>query len=774
MRVVIPAGGECRGLRPLGSAVPKACLCVFDKPLIFYALDRVLSLGVKSVTLALGYKANDVISLFPDGEYRGLSVCFSIEEHPSGNVGCIKNAPVEADETVLVINGDICFDFDLSEYYVLHRQSGADISVLCTAAPCGDSDIYCNAEKRAALFHNDYDGKEYPETGNFTGIYFIEPSVFELIPDNRSFDFSEDLLPLCIDKGLKVGVLPASGYFCRITDADSYRQLHFDIMKNKTGFSLSCAVPGIYSDGVIPRGSFFLAPPVWLGKNIQIGSGAVIGPYAVIQNGCLIADGAKIHNSVVLEDVYISSGCTVSGALICEGASLKRASSVYESAVAGAYSVLGESGIITEGVCVLPYENTPNGSVIYGNDGSVHRRKHFFDSNGAVSDSFAFDLTPEKAAALGAATGSLSSGMRVGIADDGFANSLSVKYALLGGLVSAGAKVFDFGTCFEAQVMYYSSFCELDSAFFVKGGTQGIGITVYGSGGMPPSRRFLRSIEEIMNNCMFNRCLFSECKPVNTVESMRQMYISELANQFNCDFCNLSLSFFSSNRIICECVSAALEKIGCGSDDDSFIAKINECGTRLTVIEGDAVYSFEQILAICAYRELSSGADVYFPWDEPQIITALAGSSREDRRRSCEDRRGETAAPVYSKITKQLWARDALFLLFELLGVMCSTNKPVKTLAAELPGYYIVRNMTDIDRSSVLFSGALSDKGFKKNASDGVELINDNSAARIFKSADGRALRIIAEAVSAEAARELCAEVEELINNVAIDNRGKK
>ena len=95
-------------------------------------------------------------------------------------------------------------------------------------------------------------------------------------------------------------------------------------------------------------------------------------------------------------------------------------------------------------------------------------------------------------------------------------------------------------------------------------------------------------------------------------------------------------------------------------------------------------------------------------------------------------------------------------------------------LAAELPGYYIVRNMTDIDFSSVLFSDALFDKGFKKRDSDVVELINDNSAARIFKSTDGRALRIVAEAVSAEAARELCAEVEALINNVTIDKRGKK
>lgn len=772
MRVVIPAGGEGSGLRPLGSTVPKACVRIFDKPLIFYALDRVLPLGTESVTLALGYKANDVISLFPEGEYGGLSVCFSIEEQPSGNVGCIKTAFAEADETVLVINGDLCFDFDLTEYYSLHTKSGNDISIICTAAPRGSGDMLFDDENGLTLFHNDFADKEGLKTACFAGIYFVEPSVFKLIPDNRLFDFYENLLPLCIGRGLKVGVLHAFGFLRRLTDADSFRQIHFDIMKNKSGFVLPEVTPGVFSDGEIPKGSFFLAPPVFLGRNIQIGSGAVIGPYAVIREGCLIADGAKIHNSVVLEDVYVSSGCTVSGALICEGASLKRASSVYESAVAGACSIIGESCVITEGVCVSPYENTPNGSVIYGNDGLTHAKERCFDSNGTVCGSFAFDLSPEKAAALGEAMGSLSAGIRVGIGTDGFADSLSVKYAVLGGLVSAGANPFDFGTCFEAQMRYYSSFCELDSAFFVKGGSQGLSVTVCGSGGMPPSRDFLKKIEDILSNGIFNRCLFSECKPVNTVESMRQMYICELANHFNCDYCSLSLSFFSSNRIICECVSAALEKIGCGADNDTFIAKINEYGTRLTVIENDTVYSFERILAICAYRELNTGADVYFPWDEPQIITALADCSREAGNRCCGAQPDEEAS-FYSKASKQLWTRDALFLLFKFLSVMCAANKDVKTLAAELPGFYMVRKMTDIDSSSVLFSKAVYEKGFKKSESNGVELIRDNAAARLFGSADGRALRIIAEAVSAEAARELCAEVEALINNVTIDNRGK-
>lgn len=773
MRVVIPAGGECRGLRPLSGTLPKACVRIFDKPLIFYALDGVLPLGVKSAVLALGYKANDVMSLFPGGEYRGLSVIFSMEEHPSGNVGCIKNALAEVGETVLVINGDICFDFELSEYCALHRQSGADISVLCISAPRGEGDIIFNADNRVTFFHNDYTSDADLEAGCFTGIYFIEPCVFELIPDNRYFDFFEDLLPLCIDNGFNVRALQVSGFFGRITDSDSYRQIHFDIMKNKTGFILPDAAPGIYSAGDIPKGSFFLAPPVWLGSNIQIGAGAVIGPNAVIQNGCLIADGAKIHNSVVLEDVYISSGCTVSGALICEGASLKRASAVYESAVAGAHSIIGESGVITEGVCVSPYENTPNGSVIYGSDGLSRSKAPCFDSEGALTGSFAFDLTPEKAAALGAAAGSLYPGMRVGIGTDGFANSLSVKYAVLGGLISAGAKAFDFGTCFEAQMIYYSSFCELDSAFFVKGGSQGIGVTVYGSGGMPPSRELLKNTESILNNGFFNRCLFSECKNVNTVDSMRQMYISELANQFDCGCCGLSLSIFSSNRIICECVCAALEKIGCGTENDGFIAKINEFGTRLTVIENDAVYSFERILSICAYSDMRSGADVYFPWDEPQIITALADISREGERRCCEARHDDYEETVYSKASKQFWARDALFLLFKLLGVMCRAGKDVKTLAAELPGFYVVRKMADIDCSSVLFSKEVLDKGFIKSGSNSAELKRDNAAARLFGSADGRALRIIAEAVSAEAACELCAEVEALINNVTIDNRGK-
>ena len=60
------------------------------------------------------------------------------------------------------------------------------------------------------------------------------------------------------------------------------------------------------------------------------------------------------------------------------------------------------------------------------------------------------------------------------------------------------------------------------------------------------------------------------------------------------------------------------------SNDEDFIVKINNTGTRLTVVENNQNFSHEKILAVVAFSEMKKGNDVVLLWDAPQIITTLA------------------------------------------------------------------------------------------------------------------------------------------------------
>ena len=107
--------------------------------------------------------------------------------------------------------------------------------------------------------------------------------------------------------------------------------------------------------------------------------------------------------------------------------------------------------------------------------------------------------------------------------------------------------------------------------------------------------------------------------------------------------------------------------------------------------------------------------------------------------------------------------------MFKLLSVMAKSEKTLEKLVFELPEFYVAKKVMKIDASPAVISKTLLDGDFEKSENGGIILTRNTGSARVKSNSDGKALRIIAEAVSVEAARELCAEAERLIGNVTID-----
>ena len=82
--------------------------------------------------------------------------------------------------------------------------------------------------------------------------------------------------------------------------------------------------------------------------------------------------------------------------------------------------------------------------------------------------------------------------------------------------------------------------------------------------------------------------------------------------------------FCSGNPLIDICVKSIIRKISLNEENEDFIVKVNNTGTRLTVVENNQNFSHEKILAVVAFYEMKKGNDVVLLWDAPQIITTLA------------------------------------------------------------------------------------------------------------------------------------------------------
>lgn len=727
MRAIIIANGEGEALKPLTSTKQALTLPLFGKPMIFNILDRISCLNPKEVLIISGYRALDILSLFPDGEYGTLKIESINAEIIDGSL----LLPEAQGEITLIISSNCPVMPDMSDFYDFHKKDKNDASY--TKSP--------------------------------DGIFLLEYSVKNIIGDRKFTDINTEALKILHESNLKLGVYKCEKPCENIEDDSSYKRVHFDILDNKHSFKLPKVADGFYCEGNVPAGDYIAVPPLWLGENVQIETGAVIGPYAVISSGSLISRGAKIRESVLLENTYVSSKASVCGAVLCEGVSVKHGAKIFENAVIGADCIIGEGAVIEPSVRIWPKKTVPDGEKVEENIKYTSQKSYSLKISSVIAGDFGVELTPEKTAKLGAALGTLFENIKIGVGIDGEANSVALKCGLLGGLISTGAKSFDFGKCFNSQMYYYSSFCELDFAVFISGGKSGAAIYISEKGGIPFGKNYLRQLEQIMNQNEFNRCSGGDCRNVSVLGGMREMYTAEVIRQYTfSDKSNFEAAVFSSNELITETACNCLRKIGANTESDGLIFKINKEGTQLTAIENNKSFSNDKILAAVSYNEMLSGNDIALPWDAPEVITSLGVSVGRHVYRFPDTANKKSA--VYSLGSKQLWSRDAVFLLFKTLSYMHANNKSLFELTEALPEFYIAKKIIEINAPPASISEKLLEADFMK--SDFEDVIFKKNV-KVKPDSDGKTLKIIAEAVSLETANELCDDTLKLLGLGGID-----
>lgn len=121
---IILSGGLGTRLRDAVSNLPKSMAPVNGRPFLDYILSYLGQYKISTLTLAVGYKAEDIIT------HYGEKYNYSVETQPLGTGGAVRQAMelCTANE-VLVLNGDSFFDIDLGAFYERHSAAQADCSL---------------------------------------------------------------------------------------------------------------------------------------------------------------------------------------------------------------------------------------------------------------------------------------------------------------------------------------------------------------------------------------------------------------------------------------------------------------------------------------------------------------------------------------------------------------------------------------------------------------------------------------------------------------------
>ena len=114
-------------MRPLTFTTPKQLLPLLGAPIFEDVVSHLGDHGVTEIMLSLGYLPNAFIEQYPNGECRGVALRYAVEPSPLDTAGAIAFAAQNfiADESFVVVNGDVLTDLDLTQLIEFHQASGA-------------------------------------------------------------------------------------------------------------------------------------------------------------------------------------------------------------------------------------------------------------------------------------------------------------------------------------------------------------------------------------------------------------------------------------------------------------------------------------------------------------------------------------------------------------------------------------------------------------------------------------------------------------------------
>jgi mannose-1-phosphate guanylyltransferase / phosphomannomutase len=235
MKAVIMAGGEGTRLRPLTSNLPKPMMPLANRPMMEHIVNLLKDHGFDDIVVTVAFLPQAIRTYFGNGSEFGVRMVYATEETPLGTAGSIRNAMDELDDTFLVISGDVLTDIDLSEIVAFHqdRKALATIGLKAVENPLDFGIVITHEDGSIERFlEKPTWGEVFSDTVN-TGIFVLEPEIFDWIDAGVAVDFSSDVFPRLLDAGKPLFGAVAEGYWEDVGTLDAYVKVHQDVLDGK-------------------------------------------------------------------------------------------------------------------------------------------------------------------------------------------------------------------------------------------------------------------------------------------------------------------------------------------------------------------------------------------------------------------------------------------------------------------------------------------------------------------------------------------------------------
>ncbi len=804
MKAIVMAGGKGTRLRPLTCKQPKPMVPIATRPMMEYIIELLRRYNFTDIGVTLFYLPEVISNYFGEGEDFGVSLKYFIEETPLGTAGSVKNAEEFLDQTFLVISGDALTDINLQAALDFHRKKGALVTIVLTRVsnPLDYGVVITDEEGRIKRFLEKPGwGEVFSDTVN-TGIYLIEPEVFQYYDKDKAVDFSKDLFPLLLASGKPLCGYIAEGYWSDVGNLHQYRQANYDLLAGKIKFSPPGQEisPGIWAgEGTEIDQDSILEPPIVLGKYVRIRKGVKVGKYSVLGDHCLVNDKSSIKRSILWNHTYLGFETELRGSILAHHSHLKSWVSIYEGAVLGEGCMVGSKTIIKPEIKVWPEKYIESGSVLNSSMIWGSRWGTNLFGNQGIDRTANAEFTPEFAAKIGAAYGTiLPEKSRVVISTDNFYPARVLKTALICGFLGSGIDVFDLGVMatpitrhavmlLEAQGGVHlrisphnpenilAKFIDdkgltinrdlerkIEQSFFTeefkRTPIDGIGAITY----LP--RLFEHYLEGISKVTAWEQIKKAQFKIIANYDAgSLSMLLPTLLTNLGCEVIDWELEEEPTRPQTLKELSLVISKIAHkvkSEKADLGIVVDNNAERLILVDEKGQLVKEDQFLALLSLFVLKySQADtIPLPVTAPMFIEEVAREYQGKVVRTKANARALMEKVVETKIfpgkdgkTHFQPAFDALYSLTKVLELMAQEKMRLSELVSILPPYYTDQKVVECsweDKGRVMRSLFEENKEKEIEVIDGLKVYHDNGWALVLPDAEEPVFQVYSEASS--------------------------
>ncbi|WP_026292731.1 glucose-1-phosphate thymidylyltransferase RfbA [Rubritalea marina] len=247
---IILAGGSGTRLYPVTKSVSKQLLPIYDKPMIYYPLSVLMLAGIKEVLIITTPHDQEAFkNLLGDGSQFGISLEYSIQEHPNGLAEAfilgeqfLDGAPV-----CLILGDNLYYGHGLTKTLQQANDGGSTASVFA---------LHVQDPERYGIVEMDKDNKalsieEKPENPKsswaVTGLYFFDeraPAIAKQVkPSARGeIEITEVIDFYLKEASLKVNTMSRGmAWFDTGTHDSMVEAIEFvRAIENRTGQKIAC------------------------------------------------------------------------------------------------------------------------------------------------------------------------------------------------------------------------------------------------------------------------------------------------------------------------------------------------------------------------------------------------------------------------------------------------------------------------------------------------------------------------------------------------------